>query len=54
MYYSTVEEAKKVFDKPENIEVDGRVLVIDFKKPECKDKSICTVHLFLVFLVRKS
>ncbi|XP_065891260.1 uncharacterized protein [Dysidea avara] len=34
VYYSTVEEAKKVFDKPENIEVDGRVLVIDFKKPE--------------------
>jgi len=31
--YATVEEAKAVFDKEENIEVDGKVLFINYSKP---------------------
>jgi len=63
VHYSSVEEAKAVFDKPENIEVDGRVLFIDFitpKQPEsenikyfCKNvlRSIATLIRVLVLSI---
>lgn len=30
MEYDNVDEAKKVFDHPENIELNGRILYIDY------------------------
>ena len=30
MEYNTVAEAQSVFDKPENIEINGRLLYIDY------------------------
>ena len=43
-----MEEAKTVFDKPESIEVDGRVLVIEFasSSPQhCKADSTTYIHI---------
>jgi len=42
-----VEEAKAVFDRQENIELDGRTLHIDFSSPNRKESKSNKIHIQL-------
>ena len=40
MEYNTIAEAQSVFEKPENIEINGRILYIDYSNnPEMKNET---------------
>ena len=44
MEYASVEDAKAVFDKPENIILDGRILYIDYASRGIDEKP--SKHLY--------
>ena len=48
MEYASVDEARAVFDKPENIVLDGRVLFIDYASRPIDEKP--GEHHFKLFL----
>ena len=54
MEYTTVEEAQAVFDKPENIILDGRVIYIDYATRAIDDtpsQPLTHTHTVLLFKV---
>ena len=47
MEYDSVEEAQAVFDKPENIILDGRVLFIDYASRAIDEKPSEYLYILL-------